>query len=62
MALEFRCENVGAVCGAKVRADTEEELLAQIADHADKVHGVPELTQTLVNYAKSTVTEVPSRS
>lgn len=56
MSLEFRCRNVGVVCRGKIQADTEEELIAQIAEHADHAHGVPQLTQTLVNYAKSTVT------
>lgn len=55
MSLEFRCRNVGVVCNAKIKADSKEDLLAQVAAHADKVHGVPELTQTLVNYAVSTV-------
>lgn len=62
MSLEFRCEKVGVECGAKLTADTEEELIAKIADHADKTHGVPKLTQTLVNYARSTVTTTGSAS
>lgn len=57
MALEFRCKNVGIVCNASIKAETEDELIAKVAEHADHVHGVPKLTQTLVNYAKSTVTE-----
>lgn len=56
MALEFQCKNVGVVCNSSIKAETEEELLAQIAEHADHAHGVPGLTQSLVNYAKSTVT------
>jgi predicted small metal-binding protein len=55
MALEFRCADVGVVCKAAVRAETAEDLVAKIADHVDKVHGVPQLTQTLVNYAKTKV-------
>ena len=55
MTLEFRCADVGVECGSKTKAETEEDLLAKIAVHADKVHGVPQLTDTLVNYAKSTV-------
>ncbi len=62
MGLEFRCKNVGVECSAKVTADTEEELLAKIADHAGEAHGIPHLTQTLVNYAKSTVTTTGSAS
>ena len=56
MTLEFRCRNVGVVCNAKIEADSEEELLAKISEHADHTHGVPQLTDTLVNYAKSRVT------
>ncbi|REK19882.1 MAG: DUF1059 domain-containing protein [Actinobacteria bacterium] len=56
MTLEFRCRDVGVVCKGKIRSDNEEDLIAQIAKHADEVHDVPNLTQTLVNYAKSTVT------
>ncbi len=55
MALEFRCKNVGVVCNAAIKAGTEEELLDKIADHAADTHGVAQLTETLVNYAKSTV-------
>ena len=55
MELEFRCRDVGVVCSAKLTASSEEELLAKIADHADRRHGVASLTDTLVNYAKSTV-------
>lgn len=58
MTLEFRCADVGVECNAKVQAETEEDLIAKIAVHADKVHGVPHLTETLVNYAKSTVTVI----
>lgn len=57
MALEFRCANVGVTdCRASFRADTPEDLLAQIAAHAEKVHDVT-LNDTLVNYALTTVVE-----
>lgn len=58
MTLEFQCKNVGVVCNASIKADSEDELISLVAEHADHTHGVPELSQTLVNYAKSTVTEV----
>lgn len=56
MSLEFRCANVGVVCKSAITADTEEDLIAKIADHAAKDHDVPELSATLVRYAASTVT------
>ncbi len=57
MPLEFRCEDVGAVCGEAIKADTPEELVVKIAEHAEHEHGVPELSQTLVDYAKTVVRE-----
>ncbi len=54
MALEFRCADVGLVCGKEVQADSEEELVEQVAAHARKAHGV-ELSATLVDYARTQV-------
>ncbi len=54
MALEFRCADVGVACRAKTTADSKEELLAKVAEHAQKVHGVA-LTDTLVDYALTKV-------
>lgn len=57
MSLEFRCRDVGVVCNAKVTAETLEELLTKIAEHAEHAHGVPELSETLVDYAQTVVRE-----
>lgn len=57
MALEFACRHVGVTdCKTVARADTEEELLAAVAEHARTAHGV-ELNQTLIDYALTTVRE-----
>lgn len=34
------CRDVGFDCDAKIHADTVDEVLAQAADHASRVHGV----------------------
>lgn len=60
MSLEFRCRDVGVICRGKVSADTPEELVRKIAQHADEAHGVPEVDATLVEYAKTVVTEKAS--
>lgn len=57
MAIEFKCSDVGVVCNARTRADSKEELLAKVSEHAKKVHGV-ELTQTLIDFALTKVHEV----
>lgn len=54
MAVEFSCESVGVECKAVTRADTEEDLVTKVAAHAREAHGV-ELTQTLIDYARTTV-------
>lgn len=55
MALEFACARVGLLdCGASVSAETAEELLAIVAEHARTAHGV-ELNATLIDYALSEV-------
>lgn len=57
MTLEFRCERVGVTdCKSATTAETADELLAKVAEHARTAHGV-ELNDTLVNYALSTVAE-----
>lgn len=54
MTLELRCADVGLECGKTVKAQTEDELLAQVADHALGDHGVA-LNQTLIDYARTRV-------
>lgn len=61
MTLKFSCANVGVVCKKSVTADNEEELVVKIAAHAAEAHDVPELTQTLINYAKSTVEVIDAK-
>lgn len=57
MALEFACHRVGVTdCKHRATADSKEELLAAVAEHARTVHGV-ELNETLIDYALTTVEE-----
>lgn len=55
MSLEFRCADVGVVCRGKLTADTAEDLIEKVAAHAADAHDVPQLSQTLVDYAVTTV-------
>ena len=52
----MRCRDVGFDCDGVVRAESEEELLRQVAEHAQTVHGV-EVTPELVEQMKSLVHE-----
>ena len=53
-SLEFHCADVGVACRNVAKAGSEEELVAAVAEHARKVHGV-ELNETLVDYARTKV-------
>lgn len=40
MTKELKCGDAGFECDAVVRADTEEEVMTQVATHAREVHGL----------------------
>jgi predicted small metal-binding protein len=42
MAKQLNCADVGFECGAQINADTEEEVMAQAAEHAKSVHNMSE--------------------
>jgi predicted small metal-binding protein len=48
MAKVIRCRDVGFDCEAVIRADTEEEALAQAAAHARAIHDLQEVTPEVV--------------
>ena len=56
MAKVFECKHGGVVCGAKIRGESEDDVLRKAIEHAKQAHGV-DLTQsqTLARYAQSLV-------
>lgn len=44
MSKRLRCEDVGLDCDFAALADTREELLEIVSEHAERVHGIEELT------------------
>jgi len=40
---ELRCRDVGFDCNAVVRAETEDEVMRQAAQHATAVHGLTKI-------------------
>lgn len=47
MAKRIRCSDVGLDCDFAAMADTEEELLELVSEHAERVHGIDEITPEL---------------
>ena len=48
MGKESRCSDVGFDCGFEVRADTEEELMKKVSEHAEEVHDMKEISEEVV--------------
>ena len=53
MSYEFACRDNDHQCRWKGKAATEEELMASVAEHARRKHGVTETTATLANFLKT---------
>jgi predicted small metal-binding protein len=43
MTKELNCRDVGFDCDAVIRADSEEEVMAQAAAHGREVHGLQQI-------------------
>ncbi len=54
MAKGFACSDVGVDCGWSASAETEDELMAQIAEHA-KEHGFDPIPADLVEKVKAAI-------
>lgn len=51
---EFSCAAAGAdTCGWKASAESEDELVGEIAKHLKEEHDVPEVPNALAKYARA---------
>jgi predicted small metal-binding protein len=55
MAKEIACGKVVPGCSFTAQAETEEELLKKVAEHARKEHGVTEVSPELLSKVRSAV-------
>lgn len=55
---ELHCRDVGFECSAVVRAETEEEVLRQAAEHARTTHGLTNLDADTVQEIRSKIRTV----
>lgn len=55
MSYSLACGDVVPGCTTKLEADSEDELMAQVADHARDQHGVTEITPELATQVKGAV-------
>lgn len=57
MTKVVHCRDVGFDCEGMVRADTEDDVLRRVAEHARTVHGVGQVTPEVVAKVKSVMRE-----
>jgi len=55
MSYTLACGDVVPGCAAKLEAASEDELMAQVADHARDEHGVTEITPDLAAQVQGAV-------
>lgn len=60
MAKILRCRDVGFDCDAEVHASSEDEVMAQVAQHAREVHGVDDVPDEVVVRALAAIRDTPA--
>ncbi|HET9807807.1 MAG TPA: DUF1059 domain-containing protein [Nitrososphaeraceae archaeon] len=57
MTKSFGCSDAGVDCKWTTTADTEEEIMEKVKEHANNVHGFKEIPQDLADKVKSAIKE-----
>ena len=57
MTLVVNCRDVGFDCDGIIKAENEEQLMKQVAEHAGDVHNVTEVAPELVEKVRAAVYE-----
>lgn len=58
MAKVMKCREVGLDCNFIARADIEEEILDQVAAHANTTHGVQDIPEDVVARVRGVIRDV----
>jgi predicted small metal-binding protein len=58
MAKVLKCREVGLDCDFVARADTEEEIMEQVVEHANTTHGVKDMPEDVVARVRGVIREV----
>ena len=48
MGLSFKCADIGMKCGFETKADSKEQLMKSIANHAKEAHNITTMTPDLM--------------
>lgn len=58
MAKIAKCREVGLDCNFIARAETEEDVMKQIADHANTTHGVQDMPEEVIARVRSVIRDL----
>jgi len=58
MAKMLRCRDIGVDCDGVIRAETEEELMRKVAEHAKTVHGMSQISPDMAAKVKAAIKDV----
>lgn len=62
MAKVIRCKDVGFDCPGVIRAETEDEALSMVAEHAKSAHGIQQITPEILGKVKGAMHDEPARA
>ena len=48
MGLSYKCADIGMKCGFETKADTKEQLMKSIANHAKEAHNITAIAPDLM--------------
>ena len=55
MAKVIRCKDVGMDCDFEARAETEEEILKKVAEHAGTTHDMTEISEEVLAKVRAAI-------
>ncbi|RMD65733.1 DUF1059 domain-containing protein [Candidatus Parcubacteria bacterium] len=58
MAKELHCRDLGFDCDGVIKANTEQEVMAQAAEHARNVHNLQEISDEVLDKVRSAIRTV----
>lgn len=58
MGKKLLCRDVGVDCDTEICAETEEELMKKVAEHAKTVHGMTEISPETAAKVKAAIRDV----
>jgi predicted small metal-binding protein len=58
MGKALKCSDIGFDCGWEAKAETEDDLLGKVAEHAKMHHGMEEVTPEVLQKVKSVIRDI----